>query len=108
MKRTYILLVFKTTLTLVLQWKKFFFIIMSGFAEIEANLIRERVLSGLDTAKENCVKLGRHQKQIDVNKIVTLYTADNRTVTDIAKLMNLSRPTIYKHLKEQKVIQIKD
>ncbi|OSQ73150.1 helix-turn-helix domain-containing protein, partial [Listeria monocytogenes] len=53
-------------------------------------------------------KLGRPQKQIDINKIVTLYTADNRTVTDIAKLMNLSRPTIYKHLKEQKVIQIKD
>lgn len=87
---------------------KFFFTIMSAFAEMEADLIRERVLSGLDTAKENGVKLGRPQKQIDINKIVTLYTTDNRTVTDIAKLMNLSRPTIYKHLKEQKALQIKD
>lgn len=42
--------------------EKFFFIIMSGFAEIEANLIRERVLSGLDTAKENCVKVRKTSK----------------------------------------------
>lgn len=80
---------------------KFFFTIMSAFAEMEADLIRERVLSGLETAKENGVKLGRPKKMVDVDKIVTLYTADHKTVTEIAKIMNLSRPTIYKYLKEQ-------
>jgi DNA invertase Pin-like site-specific DNA recombinase len=86
---------------------KFFFTVMSAFAEMEADLIRERVLSGLDTAKENGVRLGRPRKKIDVNKIVALYTIDNKSVSDIAKIMNLSRPTIYKHLKEQKIINKK-
>lgn len=34
---------------------KFFFTIMSAFAEMEAELIRERVLSGLDAAKAKVV-----------------------------------------------------
>lgn len=79
----------------------FFFTIMSAFAEMEADLIRERVLFGLDTAKENGVKLGRPKKEVDIKKILSLYTEDKKSVTEIAKIMGLSRPTIYKYLKEQ-------
>lgn len=82
---------------------KFFFTIMSAFAEMEADLIRERVLSGLDTAKENGVKLGRPKKEVDIKRILSLYTEDKKSVTEIAKIMGLSRPTIYKYLKEQTV-----
>lgn len=83
---------------------KFFFTIMSAFAEMEADIIRERVLSGLDTAKENGIRLGRPSKKIDIDKIIFLYKTDKKNVTDIAKIMNLSRPTIYKHLKEQRLL----
>lgn len=83
---------------------KFFFTIMSAFAEMEADIIRERVLSGLDTAKENGIRLGRPNKKIDIDRIIFLYKIDKKSVTDIARIMNLSRPTIYKHLKEQRLL----
>ncbi|NSQ65222.1 recombinase family protein, partial [Enterococcus faecalis] len=45
---------------------KFFFTIMSAFAEMEADLIRERVISGLQAAKENGVTLGRPVKNKNI------------------------------------------
>ncbi|GEU14158.1 hypothetical protein QuyetLC_26650 [Bacillus anthracis] len=52
---------------------KFFFTIMSAFAEMEAELIRERVLSGLDAAKENVKTIGRPIENKHIDKVIDDY-----------------------------------
>lgn len=44
---------------------KFFFIIMAGFAEMEREIIRERILLGLERRKKQGHKLGRPQGSKD-------------------------------------------
>ena len=73
---------------------KFFFTIMSAFAEMEAELIRERVLSGLEAAKEKGITLGRP---------IEKYMNTDLSITEIAKLNQISRPTVYNYLKRENI-----
>jgi DNA invertase Pin-like site-specific DNA recombinase len=47
---------------------KFFFTILGGFAEMERELIKERILLGLDRRKKEGKKLGRPFGARDKNK----------------------------------------
>lgn len=78
---------------------KFFFTIMSAFAEMEADLIRDRVLSGLEAAKEKGVILGRPPLNKNIDSVIKDYLSANFTVTDIAKRNGISRPTVYRYLR---------
>ncbi|WP_439443347.1 recombinase family protein [Listeria aquatica] len=80
---------------------RFFFTIMSAFAEMEAELIRERVLAGLSAARENGKTLGRPIAADNLEKVTTLYVEEQMTVSAIAREMGLSRPTIYHYLRKQ-------
>lgn len=82
---------------------KLLFTIMGAFAEMESTLIRERVLSGLESARKRGVKLGRPTKDKQVTQALDLYTTTELTVAEIAKHCQLSRDTIYKHLHLQKI-----
>lgn len=82
---------------------KFFFTIMSAFAEMEAELIRERVLSGLDAAKANGKTLGRPIENKHIDKVIDDYLNTSLSVVEIAQKYNLSRPTIYKYLERKKI-----
>ena len=78
--------------------------IMGVFAELEMNLASERINSGLAHAKKKGVKLGRPKKTIaqvplKVRKHWGAYKAGKITLTDYAKQVGLSRPTIYKYIK---------
>jgi len=76
---------------------------MSVFAEIERNLIVERVKSGLKNARAKGVGLGRPQltaKAIPKRVIANfdMYRAGYITKKDYAKLCDISRPTLNRYI----------
>lgn len=73
------------------------------FAEMERNIISQRVKSGLANAKAKGKKLGR--PQTDINKIpdkffkyYQLYKDKKIGISEMSRLCNLSRPTIYNYI----------
>ena len=82
---------------------KFFFTIMSAFAEMEAELIRERVISGLEAAKANGKTLGRPTENKFIDEVINEYLNTNHSVVYIAKKYKISRPTVYKYLERRNI-----
>ncbi|MDF9797760.1 DNA invertase Pin-like site-specific DNA recombinase [Catalinimonas alkaloidigena] len=71
---------------------------VGALSEFERNLIRERTMAGLQAArsrgKRGCrpkAFSGRLQKSL-----VQLYKGDSPSVNEICKMMNISKPTLYK------------
>ena len=81
------------------------FLEMSGvFAELELSMIRARVHSGLQNAREKGKRLGRKPTTKDdlpavFYKHYPAYTAGALNVSEFARICGLSRPTVYKYLK---------
>lgn len=82
---------------------KFFFTVMSAFSEMEAALIRERVLAGLDAARDNGKTLGRPSRTKEIDEALNLYVTTNFSVKTIAKMCHISVPTIYNHLQRENI-----
>lgn len=76
----------------------FFFTIMGAFAEMEASLIRERVIAGLNATKEKGTILGRPVKTNERDKVIELYEAGIKP-NKIIPLVNVSKPTVYRYIK---------
>ena len=80
------------------------FIQMSGvFAELELRIIRERVRSGMANAKAKGAKIGRPQATVDDIPAVFFrhypaYKNKQLNVSELAKVCDLSRTTVYKYL----------
>ena len=80
------------------------FIQMSGvFAELELRIIRERVRSGMANAKAKGAKIGRPQTTVDNIPAVFLrhypaYKNGQLNVSELARVCDLSRTTVYKYL----------
>ncbi|WP_316719563.1 recombinase family protein [Terrisporobacter petrolearius] len=82
------------------------FIQISGvFAELERNMISERVKSGMDNAKDKGKQIGRSRTTVEEVKGNTkfmntykLYRDKKISKSDIAKICNMSRTTVYKYL----------
>ena len=73
------------------------------FSEMERDIISQRVKSGMKNAAAKGRHIGRPKKTVDVLpdkfwKYYKLYQSKTLSVTEYAKLMNCSRPTIYKYL----------
>ena len=81
------------------------FIQMSGiFAELELSILRARVRSGMENAREKGKHIGRPQTTKDdipavFFKHYPAYMAGKMNVTELARVCGLSRPTVYKYLK---------
>ncbi|MBO0474274.1 hypothetical protein IGL98_000756 [Enterococcus sp. DIV0840] len=86
---------------------RFFFTIMGAFAEMEAELIRERVLAGLSAAKKNGVILGRPPLVNQVNEALELYHNTTMSTEDISKRCGIATSTIYHHLRKAGVYRTK-
>lgn len=76
---------------------------MGVFAELERNMIRERVKSGMANAKDKGAILGRPKITSEnipniFMKYYPEYKNGTKTISEIAKLCNMSRTTIYKYL----------
>jgi DNA invertase Pin-like site-specific DNA recombinase len=80
------------------------FLLLAGvFAELERNMIVDRVRSGMANARAKGVKLGRPALTADKipSKVVALfdrYRNNQLTKTEYAKLCDISRPTLNKYI----------
>ena len=81
------------------------FLEMSGvFAELELSMIRARVRSGMQNARDKGRRIGRPQTTKDdippiFYKHYPAFAAGNMNVSELARICGLSRPTVYKYLK---------
>ena len=81
------------------------FLQMAGvFSELELQMIRARVKSGMANAKACGKKVGRpHISKEDIPAVFykhyPSYAAGKMNITEFARVCSLSRPTIYKYLK---------
>ena len=82
---------------------KLLFHILSAFAEFEREIIRERMQAGRERAKAEGKTLHRPKKDLDEERIKELYTKKGLSARAIAKLMDVSPPTILSRLKEMGV-----
>lgn len=82
---------------------KLLFHILSAFAEFEREIIRERMQAGRERAKAEGKKLHRPKKDLDEERIKELYTEKGLSARAIAKLMDVSPPTVLSRLKEMGV-----
>ena len=80
------------------------FIMMSGvFAELELNIIRERVKSGMANAKAKGSPIGRPKTTKDdipslFYKHYPSYKSGALNISEFARLCNISRASVYKYL----------
>ncbi|MCL5674315.1 MAG: recombinase family protein [Candidatus Omnitrophica bacterium] len=82
---------------------KLVFHIFAALAEFERNLIRERTRAGLEAARTRGRQGGR-PKLLPENKrklVVELYTSKKHSIKDICQMMGISKPTLYKYIREQ-------
>lgn len=81
------------------------FMKMAGvFSELELQMIRSRVKSGMANAKAKGIKVGRKPTtKEDIPAVFyrhyPAYTAKKMNVSELARVCKLSRPTVYKYLK---------
>ncbi|MBS1069864.1 recombinase family protein [Gluconobacter cerinus] len=76
---------------------KLFLLLLAGFAEFERNIIRERVLSGLETAKAKGIRLGR-KPTLTEDDIVQArrLKAKGLSAREVAKLLHVSKMTAWR------------
>lgn len=86
---------------------RFFFTIMGAFAEMEAELIRERIMAGLTAAKKKGVTLGRPSLVNQVNEAINMYHNTTLTTNEISKQCGIATSTIYYHLKKEGIYRKK-
>jgi len=77
---------------------KAMFTIRSAIAELEADLIRERVMAGLANAKAKGAKLGRPKAELDIRGLIGL-RKKGLTVRALAKELDVSVGLVHKTLK---------
>ncbi len=76
---------------------KAMFTITSAIAELEADLIRERVRAGLANAKAKGARLGRPSPEFDEEELIKLRKS-GETIRAIAKRLNLRKSFVHKTL----------
>ena len=81
------------------------FLQMAGvFSQLELAMIRARVKSGMANAKAKGKKVGRpHTTKDDIPAVFykhyPAFASGNMNVSELARICDLSRPTVYKYLK---------
>lgn len=78
---------------------KFFFTVMGAFSEMEAEFIRNRVKAGLVAARAKGKKLGRPELTSSVDAAISEYQTTNHSVCKIAQKHDISKSTLYRHIK---------
>lgn len=76
---------------------KLFLLLLAGFAQFERDIIRERVISGLDTARSKGVRLGRRPtlSEADIAMAHRL-KAQGLSAREIGDLLHVSRMTAWR------------
>ncbi len=82
---------------------KLTFHLFSALAEFERDIIIERTEAGLKLARERG-KFGGRPRVLDDKEakcMIEMYDARNTTVADICKIFGISRPTLYKYVRDR-------
>ena len=82
---------------------KMFFNILATFAEFEADLIRLRTREGMAIARAKGKLRGKKPKLSDrqQKELRRMYDTGNYSISDLADLFSVSRPTVYRTLARQ-------
>lgn len=77
---------------------KMFFNILATFAEFEVDLLRMRTREGMAIARAKGRLKGRKPKLSNKQRaeLRRMHATGNYTITDLAELFNISRPTVYR------------
>ena len=82
---------------------KMMFTIMSAFAELERNIIRERVQAGVDRARRQGKRLGRPKRIVDRERVLRLYE-EHRSVRKVAKLTAIGKDKVMLIVRQAKAV----
>ena len=82
---------------------KFFFTMMAAFAELERDIIHERIMAGLVAARAQG-RTGGRPTVMDADKLAAARARRERgeSPTQIAKALGISRASVYRHLAPEK------
>ena len=82
---------------------KMFFNILATFAEFEADLIRLRTREGMAIARARGKLRGKQPKLSDKQQkeLRRMHDTRNYSISDLAELFSISRPTVYRTLARQ-------
>ena len=82
---------------------KMFFNILATFAEFESDLIRLRTREGMAIARARGRLRGKQPKLSDKQQkeLCRMHDTGNYTISDLAEVFSVSRPTVYRTLKRQ-------
>jgi len=83
---------------------KMFFNILATFAELESDLIRLRTREGMAIARARGKLRGKQPKLSDrqQKELRRMHDTGTYSISDLAKLFTVSRPTVYRTLSRQK------
>ena len=73
-----------------------------ALAEFERNLIRERTIAGIDAARARGRLGGRPKLKVSSTKVAMakkLFADKTNKISDICKMLNISRATLYRYIK---------
>jgi DNA invertase Pin-like site-specific DNA recombinase len=89
---------------------KLIFHVFGALAEFERNLIQERTLAGLAAARARGRNGGRPRKlsKTKVDLLYRLYDEREHTVVEIAKIIGISKTTLYRYLERRDGAEIRD
>lgn len=73
---------------------KFLLTVLSGVAELERDMIRERVVDGLERAKAEGKRLGRPKKVLDEKEVLQLYN-NLESTRKVAEKLGVSHVLVY-------------
>jgi DNA invertase Pin-like site-specific DNA recombinase len=79
------------------------FTIIGAMAQLERDIIRERVMAGLDRARSRGVRLGRPVSSAKPNEVLALHR-EGLSLPDIARQLHCSRSTVKRRLREGTVL----
>ena len=87
---------------------KLFFNILATFAEFEADLIRMRTREGMAIARAKGKLRGRQPKLStrQQQELKRMHDTGNYSISDLAELFSISRPTVYRTLDRQRSAQV--
>jgi DNA invertase Pin-like site-specific DNA recombinase len=83
------------------------FHIFGALAEFERNLIRERTQAGLTAARARG-RLGGRPRALDQKKTelaYRLYDEKQHTITEICRILGISKPTLYSYLHQRTIME---